>query len=148
MRARRLVVCGLVCAFSAAVRADGVADESDLQFTIGAEAYTKGDFTGALEHFLASNRLVANRNVMFNIALAYGEAKQLRIELVRILGKVDLAGEPGTKVRIDDEHGPIACVLPCVLDLPPGAHIAYFERSGFTVSPQTFTITEKKKIKS
>jgi len=248
MRARHLVVCGLVCAVSAGVRADGVADEADLQFTIGAEAYTKGDFTGALEHFLASNRLVANRNVMFNIARAYeqlgryadayryyvdasrgeasdsklqkdvtgalnriapkvavinvetsppgatvfldrrdlgsvgsapaqlglkagtytviaelagyepytqnnitvatGEAKQVRIELVRILGKVELAGEAGTKVRVDDEHGAVACVLPCVLDLPPGAHIAYFERSGFTVSPQTFTIIEKKTIKS
>src|SRR4051812_15323955 len=72
MRSRHLgVVCGLVCALSAPAWADGVADEADLQFTIGADAYTKGDFTGALEHFLASNRLVANRNVMFNIARAY-----------------------------------------------------------------------------
>src|SRR5215510_9443934 len=53
------------------VRADGVADEAELQFQRGATAYSKGDFTGALEHFLASNRLVSNRNVMFNIARAY-----------------------------------------------------------------------------
>src|SRR5690242_20154607 len=52
-------------------RADGVADEAELQFQRGAEAYRKGDFTAALEHFLASNRLVRNRNVMFNIARAY-----------------------------------------------------------------------------
>ena len=52
-------------------QADGVADEADLQFQLGAEAYSKNDFRGALEHFLASNRLVPNRNVMFNIARAF-----------------------------------------------------------------------------
>ena len=41
------------------------------QFTMGAEAYSKGEFTSALEHFLASNRLASNRNVMFIIARAY-----------------------------------------------------------------------------
>ncbi|MEO7092269.1 MAG: hypothetical protein ABI175_03395, partial [Polyangiales bacterium] len=37
--------------------ADDVADEADLQFELGAERYKQGDFLGALEHFLASNRL-------------------------------------------------------------------------------------------
>src|SRR4029079_16477975 len=63
--------CCLIGAMSAPAWADGVADEADLQFTVGAEAYGKGEFTAALEHFLASNRLVSNRNVMFNIARAY-----------------------------------------------------------------------------
>src|ERR1041384_4522376 len=65
------LVCCLICGQIATARADGVADEADLQFTVGAEAYSKGEFTAALEHFLASNRLVSNRNVMFNIARAY-----------------------------------------------------------------------------
>src|SRR5215467_8986007 len=65
------LVCCLFCGQIATARADGVADEADLQFTVGAEAYSKGEFTSALEHFLASNRLVSNRNVMFNIARAY-----------------------------------------------------------------------------
>lgn len=51
--------------------ADGVADEADLQFQLGADAYAAGNYRGALEHFLASNRLVPNRNVMFNIARAF-----------------------------------------------------------------------------
>src|SRR6185369_17081064 len=72
---RFLHVWLLLCVFSvgtvSTARADGLADEADLQFQIGAEAYKKGDFTTALEHFLASNRLVANRNVMFNIARSY-----------------------------------------------------------------------------
>jgi tetratricopeptide (TPR) repeat protein len=65
------LVCCLIGVHLATAHADGVADEADLQFTVGAEAYSKGEFTAALEHFLASNRLVSNRNVMFNIARAY-----------------------------------------------------------------------------
>jgi outer membrane receptor for ferrienterochelin and colicins len=249
MRSRPLgLMCCLVCALSAPAGADGVADEADLQFTVGADAYGKGEFTVALEHFLASNRLVSNRNVMFNIARAYeqlgrfpdayryyidasrgeasdgklqkdvvaalarigprvavlsietsppgatvfldrrdlgsvgtspsqlglkagtytilaelpgfepaalagitiatGEARPLKLELVRITGKVELTGEPGTRVRIDDERGAVACTLPCRLDLTPGQHLAYFERSGFTVSPQTFLIVENKTVRS
>lgn len=250
MRSRSGLVCCLICALAMPASADGVADEADLQFTVGAEAYGKGDFTSALEHFLASNRLVPNRNVMFNIARAYeqlgrfpdayryyidaargdgnasdgklqrdvtaalnrigprvavltvettppgatifldrrdlgsvgtspvqlglkpgtytviaelpgfepataagvaiavGESRPLEIELTRILGKVELSGEPETRVRIDDERGAIACVLPCTLDLPPGPHIAYFERPGFTVSPQSFTIIEHRTVRS
>src|SRR5215510_6056493 len=51
--------------------AGGAADEADLQFQLGAEAYAKGDFRSALEHFLASNRLVPNKNVVFNIARTF-----------------------------------------------------------------------------
>lgn len=47
------------------------ADEAELQFQLGAEAYQSGDFRGALEHFLVSNRLSPNQNVTFNIARAY-----------------------------------------------------------------------------
>ena len=249
MRSRQLwLVAFVVCAVFRPAGADGVADEADLQFTVGAEAYAKANFTGALEHFLASNRLVPNRNVMFNIARAYeqlarfpdayryyidatrgdagdirlqkdvtaalariagkvavisietsppgatvyldrkelgsvgtspsllglqngtytiiaelagydpitqrnvvvatGETRQLRLELVRILGKVELAGEPGTRVRVDDERAAVACALPCTLELPPGQHVAYFERSGFTVSPQAFTIVENTTVRS
>jgi len=204
--------------------ADGLADEADLQFQICAEAYRKADYTIALEHFLASNRLVANRNVMFNIARSYeqlgrfpesyryyvdalrGEPDQKIIttveaalervtpkvavvevnaqptgavvyldrrdlgsvgatparlglaggtykviveapgyepyetsvtaqvgartkvdhELTRILGGLEIAGDPGIEVRLDDETGPISCVTPCKLDAPPGPHVLHF----------------------
>lgn len=52
-------------------RADGEADEAELEFRIGAERYGEGRYREALLHFLASNRLARNRNVMFNIAKAY-----------------------------------------------------------------------------
>jgi len=43
--------------------ADGVADEADLQFTVGADSYTKGDFTSALKSALNQvNGLQANAN--------------------------------------------------------------------------------------
>ena len=57
-------------------RADNLADEAELEFELGAERYKAGDFRGALEHFLASNRLVPNRNVVFNIARTYEQLKQ------------------------------------------------------------------------
>ena len=242
------IVTLVILTLTAAAWADGVADEADLQFTVGADAYSKGDFTGALQHFLASNRLVPNRNVMFNIARAYeqlgrfpdayryyvdaqrgesadtklkgdvvaalarigprvavisvettppgatvfldrrdlgsvgstpaqlglkagtytiivelegyepqtfekspvavGETKPLKVDLVLITGKVEISGNAGSSVRIDDEHGPIACVVPCSLDLPPGQHIAYFERTGFTVAPQTFTIAPRQTVRA
>lgn len=242
------IVTSLMIWLSVPAAADGVADEADLQFSVGAEAYSKGDFTSALQHFLASNRLVPNRNVMFNIARAYeqlgrypdayryyvdaqrgegadtklkadvtaalarigprvavisvestppgatvyldrkdlgsvgstpaqlglkagtytiiveldgyepqtiekttvavGETKPLKAELVRITGTVELSGTEGAKVRIDDERGPVACVVPCSLALPPGSHIAYFERPGFTVSPQTFTIVARQTVRA
>ncbi|MEO8701115.1 MAG: TonB-dependent receptor [Kofleriaceae bacterium] len=244
---RAFVAASLVFVVSVApALADGVADEADLQFTVGAEAYTKGDFTGALQHFLASNRLAPNRNVMFNIARAYeqlgrfpdayryyvdalrgddgklktdvsaalgrlapkvavisvdssppgatvyldrkdlgsiattpaqlglkagtyslvvelagyesltvdkisvalGDEKPLKLELRRILGKVELTGPAGTTVRIDDERGASACVLPCTLELPPGQHIAYFQRSGFVVAPQTFLVIARGSVRA
>lgn len=61
----------LFCLRPAELRADDVADEADLRFQLGAEAYQRGDYRDALQHFLASNRLVPNRNVVFNIARTY-----------------------------------------------------------------------------
>ena len=69
LRALRFVA--LLTIFVTTARADDLADEADLQFQLGAARYTQGDYQGALEHFLASNRLVPNRNVGFNIARCY-----------------------------------------------------------------------------
>lgn len=51
--------------------ADDLADEADLHFRIATDRYSQRDYRGALEHFLVSNRLVPNRNVIFNIARTY-----------------------------------------------------------------------------
>jgi outer membrane receptor protein involved in Fe transport len=65
-----------IVASGAAAGASGNADEADLQFQLGAEHYQKGEFREALEHFLASNRLVPNKNVVFNIARTYEQMKR------------------------------------------------------------------------
>lgn len=57
--------------FSAHAEGEDTADESELRFQLGAEAYQGGDHRKALEHFLVSNRLSPNQNVAFNIARAY-----------------------------------------------------------------------------
>jgi outer membrane receptor protein involved in Fe transport len=75
--AATLAVTAVVQALPAAVtRADDLADEADLHFRLGTEAYASRDFRRALEHFLLSNRLVPNRNVVFNIARTYEQLTQ------------------------------------------------------------------------
>jgi outer membrane receptor protein involved in Fe transport len=211
--------------------ADDVADEADLQFTLAAERYEAGDHKGALEHFLASNRLVPNRNVVFNIARTYeqlkrapdayryyvqaadgetdpaakkrveesiaritplvailkvetsppgatiyvnrkdlgprgnaprtlgvapgsytvfaelpghlpaqtvgevemklGEARTVRLELVPILGTLEVDGEPDSEVRLDKETGPVLCRIPCRAPVTPGKHTVFIQKIGY-----------------
>ncbi|KYF65571.1 TonB-dependent receptor domain-containing protein [Sorangium cellulosum] len=68
-----LLVGALLQASVARADGEGQADEADLHFDLARDLFKKGQFHAALEHFLASNRLVPNRNVVFNIALTYEE---------------------------------------------------------------------------
>src|SRR5262245_32789961 len=54
-----------------------LAEEADLQFRLGIASYRAGNFMPALEHLLASHRLVPNRNVVFNLARTYEELGEL-----------------------------------------------------------------------
>src|SRR4051794_7845649 len=103
--------------------ADDLADEADLQFSLGADRYRDGDFRGALEHFLASNRLVPNHNVGFNIARSYEQLKQypeaFRYYTQALEGETDGA----TRARVETALAhikPNVAVLKIVTD-PPGA---------------------------
>jgi outer membrane receptor for ferrienterochelin and colicin len=75
-RVAPVLVALAVAAGPQAGHAGGLADEAELQFQIGADHYQKGEFRDALEHFFASNRLVGNRNVVFNIARSYEQLKR------------------------------------------------------------------------
>ncbi len=215
---------------ASAARADDLADEADLQFQIGAERYEQKDFKGALEHFLSSNRLVPNKNVLFNIARTYeqlqrapdafryyvlalegetnpaprkrvedalqrispsvailkvetdppgatvyldrkdlgprgnsprtlglaegrrkvivekagyepaeselvslkiGQEVVISLKLKQVLGTARLEGESGAVVRVDEENGPVACTVPCALQVPPGRHTFFFTKEGY-----------------
>lgn len=109
--------------------ADDVADEADLQFRLGAERYQASDFRGALEHFLASNRLAPNRNVLFNIARSY-EALKSYPDAYRYYTRA-LQGEtdPAARARIQDalaRMAPNVAIVDVVTD-PPGATL-YLDR--------------------
>jgi tetratricopeptide (TPR) repeat protein len=69
--------------------AEDVADEAQFHFARGNQLYRQGRFEEALSELYASNRLVPNRNVRFNIARCleqlklYDEAFRAWSELAR-----------------------------------------------------------------
>ena len=241
--ARFLLITALIGTAASSAYADDVADEADLQFQLGAERYEAGDFKGALEHFLVSNRLVPNKNVLFNIArtfeqlkrapdayryyllalegetnpqsikrvndaltritpnvailkvetnppgatiyldrrdlgprgnaprtiglgagkrkvivekagyepaeseeidLQIGQEKTVHLTLKQILGTAKLEGEPGARVKVDDENGAVACTLPCSLDIAPGRHTFFVSKEGYQPGEITAEIPANK----
>lgn len=143
------------------VRAADTADEADLQFQLGAERYDAGDYRGALQHFLASNRLVPNKNVMFNIGRSYEQLKQLpdafryyqdaiegeqnpatrkRLEesLARLRPNIALltveTTPPGATIYLDRKDLGPRGVTPRSLALPPGPHKVIVEMPGYEVA--------------
>jgi outer membrane receptor for ferrienterochelin and colicin len=125
---RALAACATLCASVLCVqqsRADDLADEADLQFTLGAEKYQAGDYRSALEHFLVSNRLVPNRNVVYNIARAYEQLKQYPEAFRYYTQALDQETDQAARARIETAIGRISSFV-SVLDIttdPPGATI-------------------------
>lgn len=65
-RALGLACLSLVCALAPLARADS-ATAAQLQYELGVELYKQKQYTGAIERFIASHRLVPNANVVLNI---------------------------------------------------------------------------------
>ena len=110
-------------------RADDLADEADLQFQLGAARYRDGDYLGALEHFLASNRLVPNRNVSFNIARSFEKLKQYPAAFRYYTQALDGETDSEAKARVEtalELIKPNVAVLKIVTN-PPGATV-YIDR--------------------
>ena len=61
----------LALCLAAPAAADNTADEADVAFQLGNEAYARGQYADALRNYFLSHRLVPNRNVLFNIARCY-----------------------------------------------------------------------------
>jgi len=105
--------------------ADDLADEADLQFSLGADRYRDGDYRGALEHFLASNRLVPNHNVGFNIARSYEQLKQYPEAFRYYTQAMEGEHDPQARERVAaaiEKIKPHVAVLRIETD-PPGATI-------------------------
>src|SRR6185503_16355067 len=110
-------------------RAEGVADEADLHFQIATEHYQRGEFREALEHFFASNRLVPNKNVVFNIARTFEQLRRFADAHRYYVDALELETNPQT---INDINAAIRRITPNVAVLrvettPPGATI-YIDR--------------------
>ncbi|MCC6217212.1 MAG: TonB-dependent receptor [Polyangiaceae bacterium] len=125
------LACGLAVAALAAppARADDLADEADLAFRVGAERYQAGDFRGALEQFLRSNRLVPNRNVVFNIARCYEQLRDYPSAWRYYALALDAEKGADARRRIEEalaRIGPNVAVLSIESD-PPGATV-YLDR--------------------
>jgi hypothetical protein len=132
MNSIKACVLGLalfVLSYPRAVLADDLADEAELQFTLGAEAYQKGDLKGALEHFLASNRLAPNRNVLYNVARVFDGMKKYP-EAYRYYSQA-LEGETAEGARSTIEAAlkqlALSVAVVHVETSPPGATL-YIER--------------------
>jgi outer membrane receptor protein involved in Fe transport len=146
------------CLWASQAAADDVADEADMEFHLGGKRYEAGDYEGALLHFLASNRLAANRNVVFNIALCYERLTQLpqayryyarslegetdeaviarvRLALARLAPRVPLlrvvTEPPGARLFVDRRDLGERGSAPQTLALPPGPYRVFAELDGY-----------------
>ena len=149
-------------------RADSVADEADFRFRRGATLYRERRFEDALSEFLASNRLVRNRNVLFNIArcfelldqfnaayrwytdilgepgLSATDRPEITSALERLRPSVALlrieSDPPGASVFVDRKDLGERGQTPLTLALPPGKATALLELAGYKPAQRTATL--------
>src|SRR5260221_987492 len=136
MRIALLVIAALL---SAPIRADSVADEADFRFRRGARLYTEGRIEDALSEFLASNRLVQNRNVAFNIARCFEQLKRYNEAYrwyVEMLGQKGLP--PDDRKAVEAALGRLGNSLALVRieSDPQGANV-YIDRKDLGARGQT-----------
>jgi len=141
-----LTFLGSSLASSQAQAASETADEADLQFQLGNERYDAGDTKAALEHFLASNRLAPNKNVLFNIARCYEQLKLLpdayRYYSASLEAETSEAGRRRTEDSLE-RLKPRVALLTIESD-PPGATI-YLDRKDLGsrgATPRTLALPE------
>ena len=101
------------------------ADEAEHHFQRGAAAYQDGRFEDALEHFLASNRLVPNVNVLYNIARTYERLRRPADAHRYYVESLASEQNPATRQDIEQALERLARSV-AVIDVsstPPGARI-------------------------
>jgi outer membrane receptor for ferrienterochelin and colicins len=138
--------------------ANNTADEADVAFELGNEAYARGNYNEALSSYFTSYRLVPNRNVLFNIARCYeaqnrfneayryyndlsgeslpeDDAAEIRRSLERLRSKVALVRvitvPEGAEVYIDRADLGSRGRSPQTLALPPGRHKVMVKKEGY-----------------
>ncbi len=141
--------------------ADNTADEADVAFALGNDAYAKREYRKALAAYFLSYRLVPNRNVLFNLARCYealGEVDEayrywfdlsvdeglperdrpeVDAQLRRLAPRVALlrveSEPPGADVYLDREDLGSKGQTPRTLAVPAGPHELKLKKDGFHV---------------
>lgn len=140
-------------------RGDSLADEADYRFRRGTAAFRAGRVDDALGEFLFSNRLVRNKNVLFDIARCYELLKQpneayrwyaeilaepglpeaerdaVQASLQRLAPSLALArissSPPGATVYVGRKDLGARGRTPVTLALPPGQAVVTLELDGY-----------------
>jgi len=135
----RVLLLLAVLLLGAAARADSVADEADFRFRRAATLYREGRIEDALGEFLASNRLVHNRNVAFNIARCFEELRRWNEAYrwyLEILAEPDLPQSDRDAVNAALQRLGNSLALVRVESEPPGATV-YIDRRDLGARGQT-----------
>jgi outer membrane receptor protein involved in Fe transport len=138
------LAAALLLGLSPGAAAQGVADEADLLFRRGATLVRAGRFDEALLAFHHSNRLVRNKNALYNIAVCYLRTGQHR-EAFRYLTEYEKEpltdGERASVRRHLAELKPHLALV-TVTSTPPGAAV-YLDRKDLGArgtTPGTFAV--------
>jgi outer membrane receptor protein involved in Fe transport len=157
VNARSLALVALVLVAPNAL-ADNTADEADIAFSVGNDAYAKHDYEHALAAYFLSYRLVPNRNVLFNIARCYeaqdrwdeayrywhdlfvdpnlpeSDRRDVRQALARLAPRVALISvtstPPGAELYVDRKDLGSRGRTPQTIAVAPGAHSLLLELAG------------------
>ncbi|MFT3839789.1 MAG: TonB-dependent receptor [Myxococcaceae bacterium] len=165
----------LVLLIGATSFADNTADEADVAFTLGNNAYAKRNYEEALSQYFLSNRLVPNVNVVFNIARCYEALKQfdeayryyhdLSLQtlpdedkkevtqaLARLSGKVALievsSEPPGADIYIDREDLGSRGKTPQTVALQPGSHLVRVKLGGYHQAEEKVSLSKGRAAKT
>lgn len=155
--------------------ADNTADEAEVAFRQGNQAFGKRDYERALASYFLSYRLVPNRNVLFNIARCYealkeydqayryyydllgqkdlpaGDRRDVQRELAQLAPRVALVkvdSKPqGADVFIDREDLGSRGKTPQTLALPVGSHEVKVRLPGYHPAQATVTVSKGREVK-
>ncbi|MET0406127.1 MAG: TonB-dependent receptor [Cystobacter sp.] len=167
MRAFRLGLLLSLLLGAMAAEATNTADEADVAFELGNEAYARRQYMEALRSYFTSYRLVPNRNVLFNIARCYealaryneayryyhdlaredlpeADASEVNRSLARLRPKVALVRvdtePPGAEVFVDREDLGGRGLSPQTLALSPGEHTVVVTKEGYRRAQATIRL--------
>ncbi|MEW5741260.1 MAG: TonB-dependent receptor [Myxococcota bacterium] len=165
----------LVLTLGVPALADNTADEADVAFSLGNEAYSKRDYERALASYFLSYRLVPNRNVLFNIARCYealdrfdeayrywndlfvdpslpaDERKDVKQALARLAPRVALvtitSTPPGADLYVDRKDLGSRGRTPQTIAVSPGAHTLLLELEGHRPAQMKVTAARGREVK-